>query len=194
MRPLSAQLFIAIMAFPLCASASDIQCNSIPELQPYAMAGFECGKSLSKLPITAPKGMSLIAVNGYKKEEFIGVVGEFYFKGKATVNGEIKRINDPVLGDSVWFDAKTPGKHSEFGSAILSLKLGDDPATIQKFKLPPLSEKSPCWAADAVINVKLLYVLSGYGANEEGSYPKEFEVLNVGQYKECPAQQEAADQ
>lgn len=193
MRPLSAQLFIAILALPLCASASDILCNSIPELQPYALSGFECGKGLSKLPITAPKGMSLIAACGYKKEEFIGIVGEFYFKGKATVNGEVRRVNDSVSGDSVWFDAKTPGKDSEFSSAILSLKFGDDPIAIQKFKLPPLSEESPCWAADAVVSVKLLYVLSGYGSNEEGNYPKEFEVLEVGQYRQCQEQQETVD-
>jgi len=195
MQSLSNRLFsfIAFIAIPLCASASDISCDSIPALKQYALTGFECGKGLSKLPITAPKGMSLIAASGYKKEEFVGVIGEFYFKGKATVNGEIRRVNDPDLGDSVWFEAKAPDKHSEFGSAILSLKLGNDPIAIQKLKLPPLSEESPCWAADAVISVKLLYVQAGDESDEEGNYPKEFDVLKAGQYRECQEQQATVD-
>jgi hypothetical protein len=185
--------FVAIFAIPLCALASDISCDSIPELRQDDMSQCECGKSLSKLPITSPKGMSLIAACGYKKEEFVGVVGEFYFKGKATVKGEVKRVNSPVSGSSVLFDAKASGQHSQFSSAILSMRFGDDSSAIQKFKLPSVSEQSPCLAADAVISVTLLHVKAGYESDEEGSYPKVFEVLKVGEYGPCQEQQEKED-
>jgi hypothetical protein len=193
MRPLSAQLFAAILALPLCASASDNLCNRIPELQHFSIAECECGKGLSKIPVAAPNGMSLIAACGYKKEEFIGIVGDFFFKGNATFNGEIRRVNDPVSGDTVWFNSKAKRKKNIFGVSVLPMKLESDFITVQKFKMPPLSEESPCWAADATIRVTFIYVTTGYNSNEETSYPKEFKVLKVGQYKQCQVQQETTD-
>ena len=195
MQPLSSRLFVlvAFSAIPLCASASDTSCSHIPELQLIDLSECECGKNLSQLPITAPKGMSLIAACGYKKEEFIGTVGEFYFKGNATVKGEVRHVNSPAFGNLVLFDSKAFGQHSQFSSAIRSLSFVDDSFAIQQFKLPLVSEQSPCLAADAVISLTLLYVKAGYEENEEGNYPLGFEVLKVGQYRPCQAQQEEED-
>jgi hypothetical protein len=195
MRSLSSRLFFiaAIFAIPLCASASDISCNRIPELQHFDLSECECGKGLSRLPITAPKGMALIAACGFKKEAFIGVVGEFYFKGKATVKGEVRHVNSPASAPAVLFDANASDDQTPFRNAVLSLKFDDDSFAIQKFKAPLVSEQSPCLAADAVISVKLLHVKAGYDEDEEGSYPKVFEVLEVGQYKPCQEEQAEKD-
>ena len=195
MQSLSVRLFASatFFAIPFCASASDISCSRIPDLQNFDMSECECGKNLSRLPITAPKGMSLIAACNYKNEEFIGVVGDFYFKGKETVKGEVRHVNDPASGDSVMFDATASGQHSQISSAIRSLNFEDDTYAIQKFKLPPVSEQSPCLAADVVINVTLLHVKAGYEEDEEGNYPKAFEVLKVGQYGPCQERREEKD-
>ena len=195
MQSLSVRLFAstAFFAIPLCASASDMSCSRIPDLQNLDMSECECGKNLSRLPITAPQGMSLIAACGYKNEEFIGVVGDFYFKGKETVKGEVRHVNNPASGDSVLFDATASGQHSQISSAIRSLNFEDDTLAIQKFKLPPVSEQSPCLAADAVVRVTLLHVKAGYEEDEEGNYPQAFEVLKVGQYRPCQEQQEEED-
>jgi hypothetical protein len=189
-RPFALSAFFAI---PLCASASDMSCSRIPDLQNFDMSECECGKHLSRLPITAPKGMSLIAACGYKNEEFIGVVGDFYFKGKETVKGEVRHVNNPASGDSVLFDATASGQHIQISSAIRSLNFEDDTLAIQKFKLPPVSEQSPCLAANAVVRVTLLHVKAGYEEDEEGNYPQAFEVLKVGQYRPCQEQQEEAE-
>ena len=140
MQSLSVRLFAsaAFFAIPLCASASDISCSRIPELQHFDLSECECGKNLSRLPITAPKGMSLIAACNYKNEEFIGVVGDFYFKGKETVKGEVRHVNDPASGDSVLFDATASGQHSQISSAIRSLNFEDD--TLRNSKI----QTSPC--------------------------------------------------
>lgn len=197
MRPLPTRFLIAILAVPFCAYANDDSCKNIPELQQHAPGECVCGKGLSKLPLTAPDGMSLIAACGYKKEEFVGTVGEFYFKGKATLKGEVRRVNSSASRESVLFDAKVSGKYSEFRNAVLSLKLEDEPGVIEQFKLPPPTAESPCWAADAVIRVRMLYVLSGYGLDDEGSYPKQYDVLKVGQQRQCreaaAAEEEAAE-
>lgn len=192
MKSLSSLLLatLLVFAFSFCASASDISCSRIPELQHFDLSQCDCGKNLSRLPITAPQGMSLIAACGYKKEEFVGVVGEFYFMGNATVKGEVKRVNSLVSGGSVLFNANAAGNQNQFRSAILSLRFGEDSFAIQKFKLPSVSEQLPCMSADAVIRVKLLHVKAGYESDEEGSYPQVFEVLKVGPYRQCKEQEE----
>jgi hypothetical protein len=189
-RPLA---LIAFFAIPLCASANDTSCSQISDLQNLDLSECECGKHLSRLPIAAPKGMRLIAACGYKKEEFIGVVGDFYFKGKATIKGEVRHVNSTASGGSVMFDALASGQQSQFSSAIRSLSFEDDTDANQKFKLPPVSEQSPCLAAEAVVNVTLLHVKAAYESDEEGNYPKTFEVLKVGQYRPCQEQQEEED-
>jgi hypothetical protein len=195
MQSLSGRLcaLVAFFAIPLCASASDISCSHIPELQRIDLSECECGKNLSRLPIAPPQGMSLIAACGYKRVEFIGAVGEFYFKGKATVKGEVRHVNSPAFGSSVLFDSKASVQHGQFSSAIRSLSFGGDSFTVQQFNLPPVSEQSPCLAADAVVSLTLLYVKAGYEEDEEGNYPIVFEVPKVGQYRPCQEQQEEQD-
>lgn len=196
MRLLSGGSFslVAALVIPICAAAGDMSCDRIPELQHFDLSGCECGSGLSRLPIAAPKGMSLVAACGYKNEEFIGVVGEFYFKGKAFVTGKVKHVNDPAPRGTVLLDANTSGKQTPFKSAILSLKFDDDSFAIQRFGVPPVSEQSPCVSADATINVKLLYVKASYDESEDGNYPKVFEVFKVGQYEPCTEQELGQEQ
>jgi len=186
MRLLPALLLLAILASPLCATADDTQCSSIPELKEYDLTGCECGKELSKLPITTPKGMTLIAACNYNKVEFVGIVGDFFFKGKATITGEVRHITNPRSGDSAIFISKKPVPFNAFRSATSSLRFELTPTTIQQLKLPLLSEASPCLAADAVINVNLLFVQAGEEEALEGNFPKIFNVQNLGEYKTCP--------
>jgi len=186
MRLLPVPLLVAILVFPLCASADDTQCGTIPEISDYDLTGCECGKELSKLPITTPKGMSLIAACNYEKVEFVGIVGDFFFKGKATATGEIRHITNPRSGDSAVFIAKKPVPFNAFRSATSSLRFELNPAVIQQLKLPLLSDATPCMTADAVINVNLLFVQAGEEEALEGNFPKKFDVQKLGEYKACP--------
>jgi len=188
MRAITVQLCLAFLFYSFCAEAAENMCNNIPELQPFDLDGCECGKSISKLPITAPKGMSLIAACNYKKVEFVGSTGRFYFKGKATLSGNVRRKNGSDFRDSILFDANKTVAENSFRSAVNTMRVVGDLNTINKFKSPPLSEESPCWASVANITVKLLYVISGYESDEEGSYPKDLDVLKVGQYSPCQAE------
>jgi hypothetical protein len=191
MRSLSSRSFhfVAALVIPICASAGDVSCDRIPELQQFDMSECECGSGLSGLPIAAPKGTSLIAACGYKNEEFIGIVGGFYFKGKATVKGKVRHVSNPAPEGAVLFDANATGMQIPFRNAILSLKFDDDSFAVQRFGAPPVSEQSPCVSADATIKVKLLYVKATYDENEDGNFPKDFEVFKVGPYEPCTEQE-----
>lgn len=196
MRSLSGRSFslVAALVIPVCAAAGDMSCDRTPELQHFDMSECECGSSLSRLPIAAPKGMTLVAACGYKNEEFIGVVGEFYFKGMALVTGKVRHVNNPAPRGTILLDANTTGKQTPFRSATLSLKFDDDSFAIQRFGAPPVSEQSPCVSADATMNVKLLYVKATYDESEGGNYPKVFEVFKVGQYEPCTEQEPGQEQ
>ena len=182
---------VVALVVPICASAADISCDRIPELQQYDMAECECGSGLSKMPIVAPKGMALIAACGYKNEEFVGVVGEFYFKGAAFVTGRVRHVYNPAPEVAVRFEANnTTGDQVPFKSATLSLKFDDDSSAVQRFGVPTESGGSPCMSADATIKVKLLYVKASFDENEEGNFPKDFEVFKVGPYEPCKEQEQ----
>ena len=192
MRSLSVRAFhcVVVLMIPICASAADMSCDRIPELQQFDMSECECGSGLSQLPIVAPKGMSLVAACGYENEEFIGMVGEFYFKGMALVTGTVRHANNPAPEGAVRFEANTTGDQIPFRSAILSLNFDDDSFAIQRFGAPPVSEQTPCVSADATISVKLLYVKASYVENEEGNFPKLFDVMKIGRYVQCPEQEQ----
>ncbi len=182
--------YVVALVIPICASAADMSCNRIPELQQYDMADCVCGSGLSKLPIFAPRGMALVAACGYKNEEFVGVVGKFYFKGMAFVAGRVRHVNNPAPVGTVQFEAVTTGSQIPFRSATLSLKFDDASSAIQRFGAPPVSEQTPCVSANATISVKLLYVKASFDENEEGNFPKDFEVFKVGPYEPCTEQEQ----
>lgn len=193
MRLFHLPLLIAFSAIFSSATAAEDLCSTIPDIQQHSEIGCDCGAALSGLsglPAKAPKGMSLIAVCGFKKVEFVGTVGEFFFKGTSTVKGQVMRVKDPILGDIVRFKAKSAGKQS----ALQTLKFGSDSPANLKFRTPALTDESPCWAAEAIINVSLLNVHVGYESDADGSYPKDFEVLKVGQYSPCQIEEAGDDE
>ena len=185
--------YVVALMVPICASAADVSCDRIPELQQYEIAGCECGSGLSKMPIVAPKGMALVAACGYQNEEFVGVVGGFYFKGAAFVTGRARHVDNSTSEGAMQFDTKnTTGSQTPFKSATQSLKFDDDSSAVQRFGAPAVSGESPCMSADATIKVKLLYVKASFDENEEGNFPKDFEVYKVGPYEPCKEQQQDA--
>ena len=195
MRTVLTRLFhcVVAIAVPVCASAADVSCDRVPELQQFDVAACECGSGLSKIPIVAPKGMKLIAACGYKNEEFIGVEGGFYFKGAALVTGRVKHANNSSPEGAMQFEAKdTTGDEIPFKDATLSLKFDDDSGAVQRFAAPAVSAELPCMSADARIKVNLLYVKASFDENEEGNFPKDFDVYKVGPYEPCKEQQQGA--
>lgn len=192
MRFFHIPLLIAFSAIPFNATAAEDLCSTIPEIQQHSEIGCDCGAMLpnvSDLPVKAPKGMSLVAVCGFKKVEFVGTVGDFFFKGTSTVKGQVMRVKDPVLGDIVMFKAKSAGRQS----ALQTLKFASDSPANLKFRTPAISDDAPCWAADSIINVSLLNVHVGYESDTDGSYPREFDVLKAGQYSPCQIEEAGDD-
>ena len=186
-RPLNA---IAALLIPFCASASEMSCDSLPELQQLDMSGCECGSSLAKLPIVAPRGMSLIAACGFKNEEFVGIVGKFYFKGNARVAGTVRHSKPPSRNSTLEFVANTPGRPIPFLNATRSLKFADESSESERFGAPPALEDGACASAQTLLNVKLLYVNASYDESEEGNFPKDYDVLKVGPFEVCELQVE----
>jgi hypothetical protein len=149
--------------------------------------GCPCAEDISKLPITAPQGMVLfdMAACTRYRSDFYGV---FKFKGEATIGGIVVYQKTEILGrDDIRFDADGAGEYSQFGSAISSLRIPDIPVAIKKFKLPPMSDSSNCWTADAVLKIKQLEVYSD-DSDGAGNYPTNFEVLKIGTYFKCEAE------
>jgi len=167
-------------AVDVSKSDSAGQCLS----DPY---GCPCDEKLSELPITAPQGMSLSSVNGCSKTSGNYFLGEFVFKGEATISGEIERKEGDMFGDTIYFRAKRAGKYTQFAGAIYALKFSGTAEVISKFKLPELSDKSRCWVADVVIKVRRLRVVSG-DTDEAGNYAEDFDVLKTGEYRKCRVQ------
>ncbi len=165
---------------PSKGAGSDAQCEPEGEF-------CECEKIMSKLPISLPKGMKLASVaHCTRVKETNYLEGFFYFKGEATVSGEVRRIENAVLAsDYVYFMVKNPGEYRQFSSAIDSFAFMDESAG-RKVRLPELSHKSSCWAADAVIRVKALKVISNE-TDAAGSYATDYDVLEVGKYRKCKA-------
>lgn len=147
-------------------------------------------KELSRLNITPPEGMSLVSVDGCRRVTATNsVIGGFYFRGAVTVSGEVVRKDDVIFGDYIVFNGKNV---TGFGRLRFTddgaINVNSRSAAIRKFKLPGLSEKSPCWTAHAQMKITAIKVIVDLGTDYAGSYATEFEVLNVGPYSQCEAQ------
>lgn len=171
---------------------------STKDIEPQCEKGkdwCECDENISKLPIIPPQGMSLVSVGGCRRYPRNDLYGFFTFKGDVTIRGVVVRESTAIFSDYVSFQATNPNGYSQFASVIYSLTfMNNSPfvdnlsAAIGKFKLPALTNESTCWTADAVIRVRELYVLA-LDEDGAGNYPRDFDVLEVGAYKQCKAMQ-----
>lgn len=151
----------------------------------------ECEKDISRLNITPPEGMSLVSVDGCRRVTATNsMIGNFYFKGAVTLSGDVVRKDSAIFGDSiVWFNVRNAAGYNQLRFTDDSfVNVSSKSAAIRKFKLPRLSGKSACWAAHAQIKIRAIKVIADLGTDYAGSYPTEFEVLNVGPYSRCEAQ------
>ncbi len=151
--------------------------------------GCICKKDLRKLPLTSPKGMSLISVCDYQARPDFRA-GTFYFAGEAIVRGKLvseRRGGEEGAGDYVDFIREEhPEESSLFSGAIDYLQLSEA-APPQHVDYPELSGETDCWSADAVLRIKSLKVVC-CDQDYAGSFPQKYEVVKVGKFSRCKPQ------
>lgn len=189
MRSLINCIFALTLFLPSQSFAKDGACENIPDLKGYDLTGCQCGNAIAQLPIIPPDNMSLIAAcnfGHYKVERgWSYLTGGFYFKGETVISGKLSRqYNNPAFGDYIEVVSDKKIKYSQFRSAVNSMKFKEDPVVIKTFNAP-LPANPQCWSAQIKIRVNLLYVLAGHGTDEEGTFPKKFEILNIGKPNPC---------
>lgn len=190
MRSFLSCAFVIALILPLQSIAKGGACESIPDLKGYDLTGCKCGNAIARLPIIAPNNMSLIAACSFENFKAEGGwsywIGGYYFKGEIVISGVLHREYDNAFsGDYISFSSNEKIKYSEFGSSINSMRFYEDPVDVKKLN-PPLPDSTQCWSAPVQIKVNLLYVLAGHGTDEEGTFPKKFEILKIGKRKPCP--------
>lgn len=180
---------IAIFAMVLfCSSchsavAAETDCHATANLGADELMRCTCGKGAARLPMSAPPGMKLVASCGQKHESG-DWYGGFYFAGSYVQSGTVTREFNDIFGDILSFAGQKSFPHQQFLSEAQLLKFWDDPTAIKKFRAPRPTQKNGCWSARAKIEVQVLYVLAG-GADQAGSYPLRYRVLNLGKYRPC---------
>ncbi len=165
------------------AVAAETPCTAIVALRGEELADCTCGRALAPMPMSAPPGMTLITACG-SKYEHDAWDGGFYFRGSHVTRGLVTRENNAMHGDLLSFTSTQSGPYRQFASAAGHLKFWDDPVAMRRFHAPRPTEKTPCWAASAKIDVQILHVLAG-GSDQSGSYPRKYRVLSVGKYRPC---------
>jgi hypothetical protein len=178
-------MLVAIVASHAnAAPTDDSACKRYPSIEKFSESGCKCGADLTKLKLNVrpPTGLTLAAACNYKKTGN-GVSGYFYFEGEAVVSGTVITL-EGAEGHFLLFSRVPRPPPEQFSSAMNELRI-EDSAAFKLFKTPTISKKTSCWQANAKIKVTQLTVMEGTGSSEEGSFPDQYDVLEVGRYSQC---------
>ncbi len=169
---------------PVAADASEPSAGEDEEEDcQLSYYGCPCPEKLSEIPLTAPHGLPLVSANCSTKGG--DLFGGFYFKGEATVTGQVVREDNEMFGDTFAFypnDLLAAGDVNKFAGSPTKFRVSD----ASEFQAPELSDTDHCWMAEVVVKVRGFHIVSGF-TDEASSYLDDFDVVKVGKYHKCKA-------
>jgi len=173
-----------------CSYFDNFNAERNPWLCPGDTSSCMCGKDVI-INTYLPKDMDIAASCGLRKTQGGFIQGSLYLTGEHIAKGTIKR-NEWVSGDSIMFyiNKAKPVWNNDLifqASDFLYFRFADQKIAMKKFHTPKLTDMNGCFKTDATIKIKNI-ALTGGESDESGSWVLDFEILDIGNYTSCPAE------